>query len=373
MFHQHIGILGGGQLGSMLLQAAINYGLQVSIMDSNSASPAARHTNNFVLGNLQSFDAVLSFGKQCDIVTVEIEAVNVEALKALQRLGVKVFPAPETLEIVQDKYRQKKVLEFYNLPVVPGVYLNSGSELTEKAVSLPVMLKRCRDGYDGRGVMPILSEVDIEHAFDVPCVAESLVAITQELSVIVARSESGEVVCYDPVSMVFDKKLNLLAYQICPADVGHDVANAAQELARRVAEALSLVGILAVEMFLTQEGKLLVNEVAPRPHNSGHHTIEACATSQYCQLLRAIMNLPLGSAKTLQKSAMVNLIGADDETIFDMDSLPEFLRMPDVFVHWYGKQVRTGRKLGHLTVIGDTDDQILASLEACTSILKAKR
>lgn len=353
MFSSHIGILGGGQLGSMLLQASISYGLNIRVMDGDPQAISSRNTSQFTHGSLTDYDAVMQFGQDCDILTIEIEAINVAALKTLEAKGVKVYPSPHTIETIQDKWKQKSFLQSHGIPVVPGTLYPNRTALAESKPQLPGVLKLCKDGYDGRGVMMLRSEADMETAFDAPSVLENLVDIDQEIAVIVARNESGEVKCFDPVSMVFDPQLNLLAYQLCPAQIDESIKTQAFELSQKIAEAFPLVGIMAVEMFVTKSGELLVNELAPRPHNSGHHSIEGCVTSQFAQHLRAIQNLPLGDTSIVAPSVMINLVGKD-EALLPPQKLNKLLTMPNVHLHWYGKGERKGRKLGHITVIGTT-------------------
>lgn len=357
MKQQKIGILGGGQLGAMLLRSAIDFGLDIAVMDKDPEAACSHYTGSFQVGDLRDYDRVIEFGKDLDIITIEIEAVNAEALAELESRGVKVFPSPAIISMVQDKYKQKQFLEQHGLPVAPGQLVQNKAELKDKIKSWPVCLKLCREGYDGRGVMMLRSEADLESAFDAPCVIEEYVEIGLELSVIVARNEAGETRHFEPVAMMFDKRNNVLDYQLCPAPVSEAISAEACALARRVAEAAGLVGIMAVEMFVTPDNRVIVNELAPRPHNSGHHSIEACATSQFEQHLRAILNLPLGDTATLFSSAMVNLLG--NPVLQDgVAGLRPLLEMDNVHLHWYGKQFRTGRKLGHATVKGASVEEV---------------
>ena len=321
-------------------------------MDNDPAAPCARYTAAFVQGSLMDYDAVIAFAKGLDALTIEIESVNVDALKAIRDAGVRVWPSPELIETIQDKATQKQALTDAGIPVVPGVLVANAEELRQHSSRLPAVLKLRRGGYDGKGVMVLRNDADLDTAFDAPCILEDLVDIDQEIAVIVARNEAGEVAVYDPVRMVFDPKLNLLDFQVCPAGLPVLLEQEAISLARQVAEGLNLVGLLAIEMFVTRDGVILVNELAPRPHNSGHHTIEACATSQYENLLRVLIGLPVGSPTSLQSSVMVNIIepqAAARETMYS--ALHGSLGIEGLHLHWYGKSGgRPGRKMGHVTV-----------------------
>lgn len=365
-----IGVLGGGQLGAMLMRPAIDFGLSVSVMDSDANAPCSRYTSSFFCGDPASYEAVLEFGKGLDIITIEKEAVNIDALRQLQKQGVKVFPTPDTIEVIQDKFSQKQFLQSHNIPVVPGEAVQGKDDLHRYENKLPGCLKKRRDGYDGYGVMVLKTPADIEKAFDVPCVLEELVDIKQEIAVIVARNEQGAVKCYDPVAMVFSEEKFILDSQVAPAQIDEEITRQATALAANIAEALKLVGILAVEMFITKDGKLLVNELAPRPHNSGHHTIEASITSQYEQLLRAILGWPLGDTGLRFPSLMMNILESASPDSNVREKLPQLLSMAEVHLHWYGKKgYRPGRKVGHITIGGSTMESITAKAETIRKIL----
>ncbi|NLU90315.1 5-(carboxyamino)imidazole ribonucleotide synthase [Chitinophaga sp. Ak27] len=365
-----IGILGGGQLGAMITRHAIDLGLSVSIMDKDANAPCARYTSSFFCGDPASFEAVLEFGKGLDVITIEKEAVNINALRQLEKQGVKIFPAPDTIEIIQDKFTQKQFLLSHNIPVVPGEAIQGKSDLFQYENKLPVCLKKRRDGYDGYGVMVLKTKEDILAAFDAPCVVEELVNIKHEISVIVARNEHGAVECYDPVMMVFSEEKFVLEYQIAPAQIGDEILKDAIALAKQIAGALELVGILAVEMFVTKDNKLLVNELAPRPHNSGHHTIEASTTSQYEQLLRAILGLPLGDPRLCCPSLMMNILESAPLNADKQGKLKRLLDVPGSHLHWYGKEgKRPGRKVGHITITDHTIESVIAKAETIRKIL----
>ncbi len=360
-----IGILGGGQLGAMLIRSAIDYGLDISVLDMDKEAPAARYTNSFVCGDPNNYDDVVAFGQQCDIVTIEKESVNTAALQYLSDNGVKVYPSPELIAIVQDKQEQKEFLQLHNIPIVPYVSIGDKSDLHHHISKLPACLKMRRNGYDGKGVMMLHSENDIQYAFDGPSILEEKVKIQQEISVIVARGIDGAIAYYEPTLMIFDAEKHLLDYQICPANIGSNIANQAYEIAIKIATAMSLVGIMAIEMFITDDGRLLVNEVAPRPHNSGHHTIEACATSQYEQQIRAITGLPLGETSLNGNAGLINLIETGKP-----HPLSKIIEMPATHLHYYGKKnSKPGRKIGHITITAPDATSVIAKITAIKKTL----
>lgn len=366
------GILGGGQLGAMLIRHAIDLGLNITVMDKDPEAPCARYTSSFYYGDPMDYDTVIAFGSQLDVITIEREAVNTEALRALGKQGVKVYPSPDTIAIIQDKYLQKQFLEDKGIPVAKGIAVSSRDDLRRHLDKLPGCLKKRSHGYDGNGVMMVRTEADVEKAFNEPSVLEEVVAIQSELSVIVARNPQGEIECYDPVEMIFDKERFLLDFQFCPANIGEEISVKAGKIAMDIAQALELTGIVAVEMFLTQDGRLLVNELAPRPHNSGHHTIEACATSQYEQLLRIISGLPLGNTTLNSSTVMINMIEppAHQNNNAD-DALQALLRHQGVHVHWYGKKGgKEGRKMGHITITAPTGEEALSKAVTIKHLLK---
>jgi 5-(carboxyamino)imidazole ribonucleotide synthase len=365
-----IGILGGGQLGGMLIRHAIDLGLSVSVMDKDANAPCSRYTSSFFCADPKSYEAVLEFGKGLDVVTIEMEAVNIDALRQLEKQGVKVFPAPDTIKVIQDKFTQKQFLLSHNIPVVPGEAIEGKSDLYKYENKLPGCLKKRRNGYDGYGVMVLKTIADIATAFDEPCVLEELVDIKHELSVIVARNEHGAIKCYDPVMMVFSGEKFVLEFQEAPAQIDEAIQKEATALAEKIADALKLVGILAVEMFVTKDNKLLVNELAPRPHNSGHHTIEASTTSQYEQLLRAILGLPLGDTGLRFPSLMMNVLDSAALNSDRQGKLQRLLDIPGVHLHWYGKKGhRIGRKVGHITITDSTMEAIVSKAETIRKIL----
>ncbi len=349
-----VGILGGGQLGRMLIQSGIDLNIQFSILDPDTEAPC-KQLAEFIQGKLTHFDTVMHFGKSCDLITIEIENVSVEALKELVRQGKKVFPQPEVIELIQDKRTQKEFYRKNNIPTAEFILVDSKQGIKKHLAFLPAVNKLGKEGYDGRGVQIIRNEKDFEKAFDAPSLLEKLIDFEKEISVIVARNENGEIVSYPAVEMVFHPEANLVEYLFSPAQISSAVSKEADQLARTIIQKLNMVGLLAVEMFVTKDDKILVNEVAPRPHNSGHQTIEANITSQYEQHLRAILNLPLGNTSSRQASAMVNLLGEEGYSgLAQYQGLEEILKLSGVHVHLYGKRnTKPFRKMGHVTIVGD--------------------
>ncbi len=350
-----IGILGGGQLGRMFIQEAINYDVHVHVLDPDSDAPCRSIAYEFTQGSLTDYDTVIQFGKNKDILTVEIEHVNIDALDSLEKMNVSVFPQPSVLRIIQDKGLQKMFYNQHELPTAEFRLIESSKELKNHVDFFPLVQKKRRGGYDGKGVQVLKSIEDLHLAFDEPSVLEKWIPFDKELSVIVSRNSNGEVRVYPTVECEFNQEVNLVEFLFSPAAISVDTENQAQQLAISIVQKLQLVGILAVEFFLMKDGKLLINEIAPRPHNSGHFTIECCVTSQFEQHLRAILNLPLGSTKLLQSGVMINLLG---ETGFEgnvvYDGLEKILSKEDVYVHLYGKaKTKPFRKMGHITIAGN--------------------
>lgn len=348
-----IGVLGGGQLGRMLIQEAINYDIHICCMDIGLDAPCAKLASEYVNGDIRNYEDVMAFGKDKDLITVEIEHVNVPALKELEKQGKRVFPQPHILEMIQDKGVQKSFYSKNNIPTAPFALVENKNEINNHLDLLPVMQKMRKGGYDGKGVTPIKTKKDIYSGFDVPSVLESFVDFEKELSVIVARNENGETATFPVVECEFSTKLNLVEFLFAPANIPQSTENEARELATDIISKLEMVGILAVEFFLTKDGKLLVNEIAPRPHNSGHHTIECNYTSQFEQHLRAITNLPLGNTDILLPGVMINVLGDENhegETRYH--GMEEIMKLKGVFAHMYGKaNTKPNRKMGHITVV----------------------
>jgi len=350
-----IGLLGGGQLGRMLLQEAIDLNIHLHCLDPDNNAPCAKIAHSFTVGSLTDYETVINFGKDKHLISVEIENVNVEALKDLEKSGVKVFPQPHLLELIQDKGLQKQFYQEHQIPTAPFVLIENKVELLEKA-TFPIVHKLRKGGYDGRGVNVLKSKEDAENSFDSPSILEEKIPFVKELSVIVARNEKGQTKTFPAVECEFNPEANLVEFLFAPAEINSDIEKQAAELAIDVIEKLGMVGLLAVEFFLDENGNLLVNEIAPRPHNSGHHTIECNVTSQFAQHLRAILNLPLGSTEILQAGAMINLLGEkrfEGKAVYD--GLDKALEIEGVYPHIYGKEItKPFRKMGHVTIT-DTD------------------
>ncbi len=360
------GILGGGQLGKMLAQAASTWHLPIYALDRSRDFPAGRCVCGMVEGNFKRREDVLAFGREMDVLTIEIEHVHTGALRELQQMGKTVHPHPDALETIKDKGAQKSFYAEKGLPTAPFSLFAGRQEiedaLAQGRLSLPFVQKSREAGYDGKGVWIVRTDADLGHLMDTPSVVEPLCDIRMELAVIVARNARGQVATYDPVEMVFHPVANLVEMLVCPARVSESIARQARELAVATIEALDICGLLAVEMFVLADGRLWLNEVAPRPHNSGHHTIEASLTSQFEQHLRAILDLPLGPADLLRPAAMVNLLGAADSAAGPArwEGLEEVLAWPGVYVHNYGKALsKPFRKMGHATVLADTLDEAI--------------
>jgi 5-(carboxyamino)imidazole ribonucleotide synthase len=349
--NKKVGVLGGGQLGLMLLQAAIDWNLNVKILDAADA-PCAAIAPEFVEGSLQDYEAVYQFGQDVEVLTIEIEKVNVEALEALEREGKKVFPQPHVIRLIQDKRTQKQFYRDHNLPTADFILTENREEVRNHADFLPAFHKLGRDGYDGKGVQRIASESDFDKAFDAPGLLEKAVDFEKELAVIVARNEKGEVATFPTVEMVFHPEANLVEYLFAPADISLEVEKQAEELAKN--------------------GQILINEVAPRPHNSGHHTIRANFTSQFEQHWRAILNLPLGDTTAYTPAAMVNLLGEAGHTgpAF-YEGMDEVLGKHGVFPFLYGKKItKPFRKMGHITVTDSDLTKLKEKAEWVKSALK---
>lgn len=355
-----LGVLGGGQLGRMLIQSAIDLNLNVWVMDPDDNAPCSQLATNFIQGNITDFDSVYNFGKQCDLVTIEIENVNTEALQKLVDEGIKVFPQPHILQLIKDKREQKEFYRNQGIPTADFILTENKADVSRYKNFLPAMHKLGREGYDGRGVQRIANEKDLDKAFNAPGLLEKFVDFEKELSVIVARNLKGQVITFPVVELVFHPEANLVEYLFAPASISSEVAEKASQIAINVIEKLDMIGLLAVEMFLEKDGNILVNEIAPRTHNSGHQTIESNFTSQFEQHLRAILNLPLGATATKVPAAMVNLLGEDGFTgPARYDGLEKILAVEGVYVHLYGKKItKPFRKMGHVTVLDRDMDRL---------------
>ncbi len=363
---QKIGIIGSGQLGKMLLEEAVKWDLNTSILANEENSPCKILCNEYVVcKSYFDYDAIYSFGKSCHTLTIEIEHVNVEALEQLEKEGVLVYPQPKVLRTIQNKAVQKKFYAENNIKSANfSVYQNKDAiinDINQNKIVLPLVQKLCTGGYDGRGVAVINSIKDINLLLDGESIIEDKILIDKEFAVIVARNALGETAVYDPVEMVFDEEANLLDILIYPARLDDELAKQIKELASRVSSAFAHIGLLAVEMFTDNQGRLFVNEVAPRPHNSGHHTIEAAGCSQFEQHLRAILNLPLGSTAVLQPAVMINLVGAKNYTgKVWYDGFEKIISNAGVYVHLYGKtNTKPFRKMGHITICHSTIEEAI--------------
>lgn len=365
---RRIALLGGGQLGRMFLENALRYNVQVDVLDPDPECPCAALAHRFVQGRFDDHATVVAFAQDADVVGIEIEHVSVSALEELKQQGKTVVPDPAVLHTIKDKGLQKAFYQRHGLPTAEFALIDRKSEIAAHAALLPAFLKTRTGGYDGKGVMAIKSLADITSAFEGPCVLERRAEIALELAVLVARSAAGNEVVYDPVEMVFDPRYNLVDHLRAPARVSDRLAREASTLALRVAEAFAAPGLYAVELFLTRNGHLLVNETAPRAHNSGHHSIEACPSSQFDQLLRIYMGWPLGDATLNGHAAMVNLVGEGGTGDVQVNGMDEVLALPATFMHLYGKtETRTGRKMGHVTVMAPND----AALDKAIAITRS--
>lgn len=365
-----LGIIAGGQLGKMLIQEASKWDISTFVLDPDENCPAAPIASAFIKGDYLDFNDVYNFGKQVDVLTYELENINTDALRKLKADGIKVEPSPDILEMIQDKGQQKKFYRENNIPTADYAlfpYAEAIKEALQRgSLKYPFVQKLRKGGYDGRGVSVIRNEKDLDGLLDGPSVVEKLVRIRKEISVVVARNARGQVRCFPTVEMVFDKKANLVEKLICPSTVSPLLSAEAKSIAGGIIEKLDMSGLLAVEFFVDEEGQLLVNEMAPRPHNSGHHTIESVITSQFEQHLRAILNLPLGSTKLKMPSVMLNIVGAEGhEGNVVYEGLTESMAMEGVKIHLYGKKItKPYRKMGHVTILAsELDDAILKADE----------
>lgn len=369
-----LGILGGGQLGRMLIQETINYNISVSILDPDADAPCKNICDYFEVGSLSDYETVYNFGKNLDLITIEIEKVNIEALEELEKQGVTVYPQPRIIRLIQDKGLQKQFFKENNIPTAVFQLFSSKQQLAEANLPLPFIQKLRKDGYDGKGVKKIANAKDLDEAFDKPCLAENLVDFEKEIAVIVARNADGEMKTFPMVEMDFNPEANLVEFLISPSTYSFEIQQRAEEIAKNIASGLSMVGILAVEMFLTKEHQILVNELAPRPHNSGHQTIEGNYTSQFEQHIRAIFNLPLGSTKAIANAIMLNLLGENGHNgIAEYEGLEEILKHEGVYVHLYGKKyTKPFRKMGHVTIIDEDRQRAIETAKFIKETIKVK-
>ncbi|MDV7186963.1 5-(carboxyamino)imidazole ribonucleotide synthase [Lutibacter sp. TH_r2] len=350
-----LGVLGGGQLGKMLLAETHKLDIYTVILDKAKDAPCARICNEFHQGDLMDFDTVYNFGKTVDILTIEIEHVNIDALIKLEEEGLEIYPQPSVLKIIQHKGIQKDFFVENNIPTSPHKRFTSLKELKNEVLSFPFVWKSAQFGYDGTGVKIVKNINDLNNLTDTDCIAEDLIPFKNELAVIVSRNKSGEVKTYPVVEMEFHPEANQVEYVICPARISDEVATKARNIALNVAKSFEHIGLLAVEMFQTENNEILVNEVAPRTHNSGHYSIEASYTSQFEQHVRSILNLPLGNTESKVAGIMVNLVGEEGfsgEVIYQ--GMEDILKMDGVTPHIYGKkETRPFRKMGHVTIVNN--------------------
>ena len=357
-----LGILGGGQLGRMLLAETQKFDIHTAVLESNKNAPCAAICNEFVVGNLLDFDAVYNFGKKVDLLTIEIENINLDALDRLEAEGLKIFPKPKDLRIIQSKAIQKKFYLNHQIPTAAFHHFEYFKELKQsyenKSITFPFVWKAARFGYDGNGVKVVRNIEDLNSLPNEECITEELIPFKNELAVIVARNEDGETKTYPVVEMEFHPEANQVEYVICPARIDSKIAKKAREVALKVVNDLDFIGLLAVEMFQTKEDEILVNEVAPRPHNSGHYSIEASYTNQFEQHLRSVLNLPLGSTTNKVAGIMVNLVGEEGfsgQVIYQ--NIEKIIEIEGVTPHIYGKkETRPFRKMGHVTIVNSDID-----------------
>ncbi len=357
-----LGILGGGQLGRMLLAETQKFDIHTAVLESNKNAPCAAICNEFVVGNLLDFDAVYNFGKKVDLLTIEIENINLDALDRLEAEGLKIFPKPKDLRIIQSKAIQKKFYLNHQIPTATFHHFEYFKELKQsyenKSITFPFVWKAARFGYDGNGVKVVRNIEDLNRLPNEECITEELIPFKNELAVIVARNEDGETKTYPVVEMEFHPEANQVEYVICPARIDSNIVKQAREVALKVVNDLDFIGLLAVEMFQTKEDEILVNEVAPRPHNSGHYSIEASYTNQFEQHLRSVLNLPLGSTASKVAGIMVNLVGEEGfsgQVIYQ--NIEKIIKIEGVTPHIYGKkETRPFRKMGHVTIVNSDID-----------------
>ena len=350
-----LGVLGGGQLGKMLLAETQKFDIYTCILDSSLEAPCAQICNEFHHGDLLDYETVYNFGKKVDLLTIEIEHVNIDALLKLEEEGLEIYPQPSVLKTIQHKGNQKDFFVKHTIPTAPHKRFSNLDELKNENVSFPFVWKSAQFGYDGTGVKVVKNQNDLNLLPDTECIIEDLIPFKNELAVIVARNKNGEVKTYPVVEMEFHPEANQVEYVICPARVSDEVAQKARSVALKVAESFQHIGLLAVELFQTENNEILVNEVAPRTHNSGHYSIEASYTNQFEQHLRSILNLPLGNTASKVAGIMVNLVGEEGfsgDVIYE--NMEEILKMDGVTPHIYGKkQTRPFRKMGHVTVVNN--------------------
>lgn len=367
-----VGILGGGQLGRMLLQAAANYVVETYVLENDEHCPAAHLCHHFTKGDIKDFETVYNFGKNLDALTIEIEAVNVDALEKLESEGVKIYPKPSAIKTIKNKIRQKEFYKTHQIPSPGFIITQNINDLKGNSGFLPAVHKIGEGGYDGKGVQVIRNEAAMEKGFDAPSVLEKMVNIQKEIAVIVAMNDKKETAVYPAAEMVFDPELNLLDYQVSPAELSPAIIEQAKSIALKLVRSFDSHGLFAIEMFVDDNNNVLVNEAAPRVHNSGHHTIEANYCSQYDMLWRIMLGYPLGNTEAILPSSIVNVLGEEGYSgVAKYEGLNEVLGMNNVFVHLYGKtQTKPGRKMGHVTIMSADKNDLLEKVNRIKNSLK---
>ena len=371
-FMLKVGILGGGQLGRMLLQAAANYPVETHVLENDDDCPAAYLCRFFVKGDIRDFDAVYNFGKPLDALTIEIENVNVDALEKLESEGVKIYPKPSVLRIIKNKAEQKKYYTAQSIPTSAYAIIQNKDQIKNHAHLLPAVQKLAEGGYDGKGIEMIDKLSDADKGFNEESVLEKKVIIKKEIAQIIAIDQNGKTALYPPVEMIFNRNFNLLDYQLCPADIPPSVLWKIEAIAVSVVRSFNSPGLFAVELFVSDKNEVLINEIAPRVHNSGHHTIEAHHCSQFDMLWRIILGYPLGNTAAILSSAMINIIGSEG---FNGDVLyngiGDVLEIDNAFVHIYGKhKTKPGRKMGHVTIISNEKADLVHKANKIKSLLE---
>jgi len=373
VFIPSLGILGGGQLGRMMIQETINWNIHVSVLDPNPDCPCANLANSLTVGDFRNYEDVLKFGRTVDILTIEIEQVNVEALKQLVKEGKQVYPQPEVIELIKDKGLQKQFYLEHSIPTADFCLVNDKSQMDRLTAEwFPCFQKSRTDGYDGKGVKSIPTKSHIEHAMNVPSVIEKAVKMKLEFAILAVGDGNGHCSCYPPVSMEFQQDQNLVEYLSMPGDLPKNVIDEAQAITRKLISKLKIRGLLAVEFFLDMDDKVIVNEIAPRPHNSGHTTIEGNYSSQFAEHVRSVLGWPGGSVHCRKPAVMINLLGEenhDGEVVYQ--GLEKVLEMPEVYIHLYGKtHTKPFRKMGHVTILDDDLTVARERAELVKNILK---
>ncbi|QTE38033.1 5-(carboxyamino)imidazole ribonucleotide synthase [Mucilaginibacter gossypii] len=367
-----LGILGGGQLGRMLIQQAINYNVTVKILDPDREAPCRKLCDEFTVGSLSDYETVYNFGKTVDLLTIEIEKVNVDALEQLEKEGVLVYPQSRIIRLIQDKGLQKQFFKENDIPTADFQIISSPQQLQQSLIPFPYIQKLRKDGYDGKGVYKVIDESYLAGAFKEPNLIEQWIDFEKEIAVIVARNENGEISTFPMVEMEFNPKANLVEFLIAPSTLPFAIQQKAEQIAKKIADSLKIVGLLAVEMFLDKQGRILVNELAPRPHNSGHQTIEGNVVSQFEQHLRSIFNQPLGDTACLNNAIMVNVLGeAGYEGPAIYQGIEKVLKVPGVYIHLYGKALtKPFRKMGHVTIVDADREKAIEKAKFVQKTLK---